>query len=84
MALLISIICFQPLPLFLVTLSHICPHAVFAMIPQSVFALTILAKLTLIFPLFAFGALLHLCPSSLVSHSRPPLDTLLTLAGFVF
>jgi len=55
MTLLISIILFQALPLFLVTLSHICPHAVLAIIPQSVFALTILAKLTLIFPLFAFG-----------------------------
>jgi len=61
MTLLISIICFQALPLFLVTLSHICPHAVFAIIPQSVFAVTVLAKLTLVFPLFAFGTafLLH-------------------------
>ena len=39
MTLLISIILFQALPLFLVTLSHICPHAVFAIIPQSVFTL---------------------------------------------
>jgi len=61
MALLISIVCFQALPLFLVTLSYICPHAVFAPISQSVFVLTILAKLTLIFPLFASGTmfLLH-------------------------
>jgi len=61
MTLLISIICFQSLPLFLATLSHICPHAVFAIIPQSVFAVTVLAKLTLVFPLFAFGTafLLH-------------------------
>ena len=61
MALLISIILFQALPLFLVTLSQICPHAVFAPISQSVFVLTILAKLNLIFPLFAFGTafLLH-------------------------
>jgi len=60
MALLISIICFQALPLFLVTLSYICPHAVFAIIPQSVFVLTILTKLNFVFPLFAFGTLLHL------------------------
>jgi len=61
MALLISIICFQALPLFLVTLSHICPYAVFAIIPQSVFVLTILAKLNFVFPLFAFDTafLLH-------------------------
>ena len=61
MALLISIICFQALPLFLVTLSHICPHAVFAIMPQSVFAVTVLAKLTLVFPLSTFGTafLLH-------------------------
>jgi len=55
MALLISIILFQTLPLFLVTFSHICPHAVFAIMPQSVFAVMVLAKLTLVFPLFAFG-----------------------------
>jgi hypothetical protein len=61
MALLISIICFQALPLFLVTLSLICPHAVFAMRPQSVFALNIFAKLNFVLPLFAFGTafLLH-------------------------
>jgi hypothetical protein len=61
MALLISIICFQALPLFLVTFSIICPHAVFATISQSVFAVTVLAKLTLVFPLFAFETafLLH-------------------------
>jgi len=80
MALLISIILFQALPLFLVTLSHICPHAVFAIIPQSVFVVTVLAKLTLFFPLFAFGTafLLHAVngPMSLliseVSFHRPP------------
>jgi len=61
MTLLISIILFQALPLFLVMLSHICPHAVFAIIPQSIFVLSILAKLTLVFPLFAFDTafLLH-------------------------
>jgi hypothetical protein len=61
LTLLISIICFQALPLFLVTLSHICPPTVFAPISQSVFAVTVLAKLTLVFPLFAFGTafLLH-------------------------
>ena len=61
MALLISIILFQALPLFLVMLSLICPHAVFAMTPQSVFALNIFAKLNFVFPLFAFGTtfLLH-------------------------
>ena len=61
MTLLISIILFQALPVFLVTLSSIRPLAVFAIIPQSVFAVTVLAKLTLVFPLFAFGTafLLH-------------------------
>jgi hypothetical protein len=59
MALLISIICFQALPLFLVTFSIICPHAVFAIIPQSVFVVTVLAKLTLIFPLLAFRTAFH-------------------------
>jgi len=61
MTLLISIICFKTLPLFLVTLSIIRPLAVFAPIIQSVFAVTVLAKLTLVFPLFAFGTafLLH-------------------------
>jgi hypothetical protein len=61
MTLLISIILFQALPLLLVTFSRICPHAVFAIIPQSVFVVTVLAKLTLVFPLFAFGTafLLH-------------------------
>jgi hypothetical protein len=81
MALLISIIFFQALPLFLATLSHICPHAVFAIITQSVFAVTVLAKLTLVFPLFAFGTafLLHAIngPMGLliseVSFHRPPI-----------
>ncbi len=61
MTLLISIIFSQARSLFLVTLSIICPHAVFAIIPQSVFVVTVLAKLTLVFPLFAFGTafLLH-------------------------
>jgi len=61
MTLLISIILFQALPVFLVTLSSIRPLAVFAIIPQSVFAGSVLAKLTLVFPLFAFvtAFLLH-------------------------
>jgi len=61
MTLLISIILFQALLVFLATLSHICPHTVFAIIAQSVFAVTVLAKVTLVFPLFAFGTafLLH-------------------------
>jgi len=61
MTLLISIIFFQALPLFLVTLSYICPPTVFAPIAQSVFVPTILAKLNFVFPLFAFGTafLLH-------------------------
>ncbi len=97
MTLLISIIYFQTLPLFLVTLSHICPHAVFAIIPQSVFAaVTVLAKLTLVFPLFAFGTafLLHAIngPMALLIYEvffhRPPISPvmsafILTLALFV-
>jgi len=95
MALLISIIFFQALPLFLATLSHICPHAVFAIIPQSVFAVTVLAKLTLVFPLFAFGTafLLHAIngPMALLIYEvffhRPPIFPvtsafILTLALF--
>jgi hypothetical protein len=95
MALLISIICFQALPLFLATLSHICPHAVFAIIPQSVFAVTVLAKLALVFPLFAFGTalLLHAIngPMALLIYEaffhRPPISPvisafILTLALF--
>jgi hypothetical protein len=86
MALLISIVCFQALPLFLVTLSYICPHAVFAIIPQSVFAVTLLAELTLVFPLFAFGTafLLHAIngPMALliseVSFHRPPISPVIS------
>jgi len=86
MALLISIVCFQALPPFLVTLSYICPHAVFAIIPQSVFAVTLLAELTLVFPLFAFGTafLLHAIngPMALliseVSFHRPPISPVIS------
>jgi hypothetical protein len=82
MTLLISIILCQALPLFLVTLSHICPHAVFAIIPQSVFFITILAKLNFVFPLFAFGTafLLHAIngPMALLIYEaffhRPPIS----------
>jgi len=90
MALLISIILFQALPLFLVTLSYICPHAVFAPIPQSVFAVTVLAELTLVFPLFAFGTafLLHAVngPMALLIYEvffhRPP-DSPVTSAAIL-
>ena len=90
MTLLISIICFQALPLFLATLSHICPHAVFAIIPQSVFAVTVLAKLTLVFSLFAFGTafLLHVIngPMALLIYEvffyRPP-DSPVTSAAIL-
>jgi hypothetical protein len=95
MALLVSIICFQAPPLFLVTLSHICPHAVFAPISQSVFVLTILAKLNFVFPLFAFGTafLLHAIngPMALfiyeVSFQRPPIFPVISafiLTGALF
>jgi hypothetical protein len=88
MALLISIICFQALALFLVTLSYICPHAVFAPISKSVFVLTILAKLNLIFPLFAFGTSLHLHFSVYIFpfrilFLRPNLTILNLVAGTV-
>jgi hypothetical protein len=61
MTLLISIICFQALPLFLVTLSHICPHAVFAPRVHSVFLTGVFPEFAFFFPLFAFGTafLLH-------------------------
>jgi len=57
-----------------------CPHAVFAIIPQSVFVLTILAKLNFVFPLFAFGTvfLLHAINGAIslliseVFFHRPP------------
>ena len=60
MTLLILIIYFQALPLFLATLSHIRPQAVFTPQTQPVLAAMILAELTLVFPLFAFAASLHL------------------------
>jgi len=95
MTLLISIILFQALPLFLVTLSLICPQAIFAKITQSVFAGSVLAKLTFAFPPFAFGTafLLHATngPMALliseVSFHRPPIspvisEFILTLALF--
>ena len=47
---------FEALYTFIIMLSGIYPHAVFASTSQSVFAaVTAIAKLTLVFPLFAFG-----------------------------
>ena len=73
---------FQALPLFFVTLSYICPLAVFAMGPQSVFALNIFVKLNFVFPLFAFGTafLLHAIngPMALLKY-----DVLFTEALFL-
>jgi hypothetical protein len=95
MTLLISIIFFQALPLFLVTLTLICPHAVFANIPQSVFAVTVFVKLTLVFPLFAFSTsfLFHSINNPMsffiseIFFHRPPISpvisaSILTLALF--
>ena len=80
MTLLISIIFFQTPPLFLVTLLHICPHAVFAPWTHSAFGAGVFAKLTLVFPLSAFCTLLHLSHSPLVSHSQPPHKRFCSLA----
>jgi len=90
MTLLISIICFQALPLFLVNLSHMCPHAVFALIPQSIFVLNLLAKLNFVFPLSAFDTafLLHAINSPMalliseVFFHRPP-DSPVTSAAIL-
>jgi hypothetical protein len=61
MTLLISIIFSQALPLFLATLSHICPPTVFAPRFQSVFLTGCFPEFAFFFPLFAFGTafLLH-------------------------
>jgi len=59
MTLLISKVFFHSPPVFPVISAAILTHALFAPQTQPVLAATILAKLTLVFPLFTFCTLLH-------------------------
>jgi hypothetical protein len=63
MALLIYEVFFHRTPISPVTSALILTGALFAPQTQPVLAATILTKLTLVFPLFAFGALFHFCLS---------------------
>jgi len=75
MKVLIAIIFFHSTSVFLVMFPAIFSVTLLAPNAQPVLAGTILTELTLVFPLFAFGASLHLSHSPSVSHSRPPLLT---------
>ena len=60
MKVFIVVVCFHRTFLLFVTLSPICPHAVFTPGAQYVVAFTIFVKLTLGLPFFTFAASLHL------------------------
>jgi len=72
----------------LIPAAVIFAFTVFTPIAQSTFAYESFAKLTLVFPLFAFGALLHscllICVSLLIAHSQPLLDSIFALYRLLF
>jgi hypothetical protein len=64
-ALLVTTVSPQTWPIFMIALVHIITLALFAPIPQPIFAGALYAELTLFFPLFALGTTLHFAPHPL-------------------
>jgi len=88
MVLLISTVFFHTFPVSPVILVYIFTTAFFAPTPQPIFAAEPFAKLTLVFPFFAFGALLHSClliyVSLLIPPRQPLLDSIFVLYRLLF
>lgn len=81
---------FHTFPVSPVILVYIFTTALFAPTPQPIFAAEPFAKLTLVFPFMAFGALFHSClliyVSLLIPHRQPPPghpDSLILFAGLL-